>query len=159
MKNIKGLFPAINAVIHTMESEGRGALDKELMEEELRKTVDMSMADREWLEHIVLDLMMGIALSQAGYYSPIRGSRLFINLKRLKSKAFLEQIKGNKRRDKEAVEKVLEQICKREGEMDNQLCFDESFDETGEYKQTPSEEAMLSILKDLAISPAKGDAP
>lgn len=40
MKNIKGLFPAINAVIHTMEDEGRGALDKELIEEELRKTVD-----------------------------------------------------------------------------------------------------------------------
>ena len=48
-------------------------------------------------------------------------------------------------------------ICKREGEMDNQLCFDESFDETGEYIQTPSEEAMLSVLKALAISPAKED--
>lgn len=153
MKNIKGLFPAINAVIHEMEEEGKLAVDKEQIEKRLRNSVDVGSADREWLEHAVLDLMMGIALSQMGYRSVVRHERLYVNIKRWSNASVVNKLKENNEKDLQALAKVrveIEEKGLKSDMYDDQLFIGDDYEDTGEFSRNPSREELVSLLRRLA---------
>lgn len=150
MRETKGLCTAISTIIHESQEDGCIAIDKEHIEEELRKRYPIETIDREFLEHIFLDLYMGVVLANNGYYSPLRGSRIFANLNKLKDISILDQIANNAAIDKRAAENLIKKIENQGRDiMANQYTFDEEFELTGEFKRTETDEEMMVTLEQL----------
>lgn len=153
MNIAKGIFPIINAIIHESQKDGCEAIDKDRIEEEVRKRYPIQTIDRESLEHSLLDSYIGIALAQHHYYSVFRKKKIFAYQEKVEVLGLLEQLENNRSKDLSAdrrkLNEVINLIKKQKEAMENQFTFDETFEKTGEFKENLSEEELFEILKEL----------
>lgn len=148
MQGTKGICTEISTIIKELRDEGYRVIEKEYIEEELRKRYPIQNIDRETLEHALLDSYMGSALAYYHFYSVIQGERIFVDLDNTDDIGILDQLASNAQISKRAFENLIKRIeMRKENVMANQFVFDEDFELTGEFKRTETDEEMVEALK------------
>lgn len=146
MRNIEGLYSAINSIISQHEDENRLALKADNLIEEVKEEVDVYSASIDWFIRFALRAAVEVGLYQKGYRSVVKGNGIFVNPNNCNNPAYLARLFNNatlSERQKQQVVEMLKKTIKQQ-ECSGQLSFDWV---TNTIIEDVTEEQLLAMLE------------
>ena len=145
MKNIEGLYTALNAIIKSKEEEERLAIDVQTLVEEVKEEVDVHSASLDWYIQFALKSAAEVALWQNGYRSVVKGNGLFINADHCTNKAYISRLFNNAKLSELQKKRITDYLTKKITELgfNGQLSFDF---ETGTIVEDITTAELLEML-------------
>lgn len=149
MKNIEGLYTAINALIAERENDNRVCIDMAEMIDALTDEVDVYSASIDWYVHFAIRSAIQIGLWQAGYRSVVKGEGLFINPQNTRKPEYLARLFNNAVLSEKQKQSVVEMLtgCIKNAGIEGQL----SFDFSGQIHEDISEAQLIEMLRKDAV--------